>query len=61
MREPCRKKRFAHILDARRELLKCWKKRRNERRVYWCNGCKAYHLTSQDGAVPKDSPIEGGQ
>lgn len=44
----CTKRRFEHVKDARYQLLRCWKRKRRERSIYWCVHCHAYHLTKKE-------------
>ena len=48
----CKKKRYKDKLSALFALSQCkrvgnYKSHRNECRVYFCNECKGYHLTSK--------------
>ncbi len=36
------------LADIKRKKNRNKKLKRNEKRYYWCDECKAYHLTSQD-------------
>lgn len=44
----CRKKKYSTLKFANRVLLKRIKQSGDSLRVYYCNACKSYHLTSMD-------------
>jgi hypothetical protein len=51
----CSKVCYDSRLEANMALLRCWKRHRNERRVYLCPEHKKYHLTSMDQPLSKSS------
>lgn len=54
------KREFPSLIAANRELLRCWRKGREEREVYRCKACGAYHLTRARrfrAAKPDEFPL----